>query len=143
MSAVTAMKSARLQIDVETAYRRLEEITKERGPDDTRHFDRLLERLGLKWNPEVIAAGVVAYPVKTPIYLVPFPDAVPTLLRQRCRIQARRRVEGSRSEAVAETDPAGIGTYLPRCHRLRGDRIRETHYAHAIQDTRETRQHQA
>jgi putative hydrolase of the HAD superfamily len=83
MSAVKAMKSAGLPIDVETSYRKLEEIVKERGPDDTRHFDTLLERLGLKWNPEVIAAGVVAYRATSPIYLTPFPDTVPTLLKLR------------------------------------------------------------
>jgi len=66
MSAVRAMKAAGLPIDVETAYRKLEEIAKERGPDDTRHFDTLLERLGLKWNPEVMAAGVVAYCATAP-----------------------------------------------------------------------------
>jgi putative hydrolase of the HAD superfamily len=83
MSAVKAMKAAGLPIDVETAYRKLDEIANERGPDDTRHFDTLLERLGLKWNPEVIAAGVVAYRATSPIYLTPFPDTVPTLLKLR------------------------------------------------------------
>jgi putative hydrolase of the HAD superfamily len=83
MSAVRAMKSAGLPIDVETAYRKLEEIANERGPDDTRHFDMLLERLGLKWNPEVIAAGVVEYRATSPIYLKPFPDTVSTLLKLR------------------------------------------------------------
>jgi putative hydrolase of the HAD superfamily len=83
MSAIRAMKSAGLPIDVETAYRKLEEIANERGPDDTRHFDMLLERLGLKWNPEVIAAGVVEYRATSPIYLKPFPDTVPTLLKLR------------------------------------------------------------
>ena len=43
----------------------------------------MLERLGLKWNPEVIAAGVVAYRATSPIYLTPFPDTVPTLLKLR------------------------------------------------------------
>jgi len=77
------MKAAGLPIDVETAYRKLEEIANETGPDDTKHFDKLLERLGLKWNPEVIAAGVVAYRATSPIYLTPFPDTVPTLLKLR------------------------------------------------------------
>jgi hypothetical protein len=44
MSVVKAMKAAGLPINLETAYRRLEEIVNERGPDDTRHFDTLLER---------------------------------------------------------------------------------------------------
>jgi putative hydrolase of the HAD superfamily len=80
MSAVRAMREAGLPADIETAYRKLDEIAKETGPDDTKHFDKLLERLGLKWNPEVIAAGVVAYRATSPVYLKPFPDAVPTLL---------------------------------------------------------------
>jgi putative hydrolase of the HAD superfamily len=61
----------------------LEDIVRQTGPDDTRHFDKLLERLGLRWNPEVIAAGVVAYRATYPVYLRPFADAVPTLLRLR------------------------------------------------------------
>ena len=83
MSAVRAMREAGLPADVETAYRKLEEIAKETGPDDTKHFDKLLERLGLKWNPEVIAAGVIAYRATSPVYLTPFPDTLPTLLKLR------------------------------------------------------------
>jgi len=48
MSAIKAMRSAGLPTDVETAYRKLGEIANEGGPDDTRQFDTLLERLGLK-----------------------------------------------------------------------------------------------
>jgi hypothetical protein len=29
----------------------MEEVANERGPDHTRHFEVLLERLGLKWKP--------------------------------------------------------------------------------------------
>ena len=83
MGAVRAMRAAGLPIDVETSYRKLEEIANERGPDDTRHFDTLLERLGLKWNPEVIAADVVAYRATSPIYPTPFPDTNPSLLTLR------------------------------------------------------------
>jgi len=83
MRAARVMKSAGLPIDVETAYRKLEEIVNERGPDDTRHFDTLLERIGLKWNPEVIAVGLVAYRATSPVYLTPFPDAASTLLELR------------------------------------------------------------
>ena len=43
----------------------------------------MLERLGFQWNPGVIAAGVVAYRATSPIYLTPFPDTVPTLLKLR------------------------------------------------------------
>ena len=61
LSAVRAMIEAGLPVDVETGYRNLEGIVRELGPDSTKHFDKLMERLGLKWNPAVIAAGVVAY----------------------------------------------------------------------------------
>jgi len=83
LSAVRAMIEAGLPVDVETGYRILEEIVKELGPDNTKHFDKLLERLGLKWNPSVIAAGVVAYRETSPVYLKPYPDNMPTLLRLR------------------------------------------------------------
>lgn len=43
----------------------------------------MLERLGFEWNPEVIAAGVVAYRATSAIFLTPFPGTVPTLLRLR------------------------------------------------------------
>jgi len=83
LSAVKAMIEAGLPVDVETGYRKLEEIVKELGPDSTRHFDKLLERLGLKWNPSVVAAGVVAYRETSPVYIKPYPDTVPTILKLR------------------------------------------------------------
>jgi len=83
LSAVRAMIEAGLPVDVETGYRTLEEIVKELGPDNTKHFDRLMEKLGLKWNPSVVAAGVVAYRETNPIYLKPYPDTMPTILRLR------------------------------------------------------------
>jgi len=83
LSAVKAMIEAGLPVDVETGYRKLEEIVKELGPDNTRHFDVLLERLGLEWKPAVVAAGVVAYRNTSPVFLRPYPDTVPTLLRLR------------------------------------------------------------
>ena len=83
LSAVRAMIDAGLPVDVETGYRTLEEIVNELGPDNTRHFDKLMEKLGLKWNPAVIAAGVVAYRETGPVYLKPYPDTMPTILRIR------------------------------------------------------------
>ena len=83
LSAVRAMIQAGLPVDVETGYRKLEEIVKELGPDNTKHFDKLLERLGLKWNPAVIAAGVVAYRETYPVYLKLYPDTMPTIMRLR------------------------------------------------------------
>ncbi len=83
LSAVRAMIQAGLPVDLETGYRTLEEIVKELGSDNTKHFDRLMEKLGLKWNPSVVAAGVVAYRETNPIYLKPYPDTMPTILRLR------------------------------------------------------------
>jgi putative hydrolase of the HAD superfamily len=83
LGAVKAMIEAGLPVDVETGYRTLEEIVKTLGPDDTRHFDMLLEKLGLDWNPSVVAAGVVAYRSASPVFLRPYHDTVPTLLKLR------------------------------------------------------------
>ena len=83
LSAVKAMIESGLPVDVETGYRRLEEIVKDLGPNNNRHFDNLLEKLGLKWNPAVVAAGVVAYRNTNPVFLKPYPDTVPTLLKLR------------------------------------------------------------
>ncbi|KYH39776.1 MAG: haloacid dehalogenase [Candidatus Bathyarchaeota archaeon B63] len=83
LNAIRAMNEAGLPIDPEMGYKILEEIVKEYGPDYTKHFDRLLERLGLRWNPRVIAAGVVAYRETSQVYLKPFSDTVPTLIRLR------------------------------------------------------------
>ena len=83
LNAVKAMIEAGLPTDVETTYRLLEEIVREYGPHYNRHFDKLLERLGLKWDPRVIAAGVAAYRETSPAYLKPYPDTIPTLLKLR------------------------------------------------------------
>jgi putative hydrolase of the HAD superfamily len=83
LAAVRAMIEAGLPVDLETGYRTLEGIVKELGPDSTRHFDKLMERLGLKWRPEVVAAGVVAYRETNSIYLKPYPDTMPTILKLR------------------------------------------------------------
>jgi len=83
LSAVKAMIEAGLPVDVETGYRTLEEIVKAVGPDSTKHFDKLMEKLRLDWKPSVVAAGVVAYRSTNPVFLKPYPDAVPTLLKLR------------------------------------------------------------
>jgi len=83
LNAIRAMNNAGLPIDLEIGYKILEEIVKEYGPHYTKHFDKLLERLGLQWNPRVIAAGVVAYRETSQVYLKPFPDTIPTLIKLR------------------------------------------------------------
>jgi len=83
LRAVKAMIEAGLPVDVESCYRTLEDVVNELGPDSTRHFDRLLERLGLPWSPNIIAAGVVAYRETSPVYLKPYPDTIPTIVKLR------------------------------------------------------------
>jgi len=83
LNAIRAMIEVGLPSDVENAYRVLKEIVKEYGPDYPKHFDKLLERLGLRWDPRVIAAGVVAYRETNVAYLRPYPDTVTTLLKLR------------------------------------------------------------
>ena len=83
LNAVKAMIEAGLPTNIEIAYNVLEEIVGEFGPHYNQHFDRLLERLGLKWNPRVIAAGVTAYRETSSAYLKPYSDTVPTLLKLR------------------------------------------------------------
>jgi len=83
LNAIRAMNEAGLPVDLEIGYKMLEEIVKEYGPHYTKHFDKLLDRLGLKWNPRVIAAGVVAYRETSQVYLKPFSDAIPTLIKLR------------------------------------------------------------
>lgn len=83
MNAIRAMIETGLPTDPETTYRVLEDIVEEYGPHYTRHFDELLKRLGLKWEPRVIAAGVIAYRETSTAYLKPYPETVPTLLKLR------------------------------------------------------------
>ncbi|RLI11934.1 haloacid dehalogenase [Candidatus Bathyarchaeota archaeon] len=83
LNAIRAMNEAGLPIDLEAGYKALEEIIRDYGPHYTKHFDRLLERLGLRWNPRVIAAGVVAYRETSKAYLKPYADTIPTLIKLR------------------------------------------------------------
>jgi putative hydrolase of the HAD superfamily len=83
LNAVKAMIEAGLPANIEITYRVLEEIVKEFGRHYNQQFDRLLERLGLEWNPRVIAAGVTAYRETSSVYLKPYSDTVPTLLKLR------------------------------------------------------------
>jgi len=83
MNAIRAMIETGLPTDIETTYRVLEDIVKEYGPNYPKHFDELLKRLGLRWDPRVIASGVITYRETSAAYLKPYPDAVPTLLKLR------------------------------------------------------------
>jgi len=83
LNAIKAMIDGGLPTDIETTYRSLQDVVKEHGPHYNKHFDKLLQRLGLKWNPRVIAAGVAAYRETSSAYLKPYPETIPTLLKLR------------------------------------------------------------
>jgi len=81
-NAVRAMIDAGLVLrDEKKVMKMLLGIIREYGSNYNRHYAILLRRLGMKWNPEIIAAGVAAYHDTKPSYLKPFPDVVPTLLK--------------------------------------------------------------
>lgn len=83
MNAIRAMTETGLPTEVETTYKVLEEIVEHYGPHYSKHFDELLKRLGLRWDPRVIASGVIAYRETSAAYLKPYHDTVPTLLKLR------------------------------------------------------------
>jgi len=83
MNAVRAMVEAGLPVDPETTFNVLKSVVAEYGRDYGKHFDRTLERLGLKVSSRIIAAAVAAYHDTKFAYLRPYPDTVPTLIKLR------------------------------------------------------------
>ncbi len=64
----------------EKLYTLLNGIIKKHGSNYGKHYDKLLEELGLEHDPKIVAAGVVAYEHTKEGYLTPFPGVIPTLL---------------------------------------------------------------
>jgi len=60
-NAIDNMIQHGLPVDFETAYNELLELIAEYGSNFPHHFDYLLRRLDLKYNPKWVAAGVIAY----------------------------------------------------------------------------------
>jgi putative hydrolase of the HAD superfamily len=83
LAAIEAMIENGLPVDVETAYTMLEEVVAQSGENAPNHFNLLMRRLGLKEDPRIIAAGVVAYREASSAALKPFPRVQPTLLTLR------------------------------------------------------------
>ncbi len=84
-NSVDAMIDAGLPGSSEEIYRALEEIIDRFGANYGRHYDELLNMLGLTWNPKIVAAGVVAYERTKVGYLKPYPGVVPLLLKLKQR----------------------------------------------------------
>jgi putative hydrolase of the HAD superfamily len=83
MSAIKAMIAEGLPVEAEFAYNILNEIVKKYGNHHPKHFDLLLETLGLKYDPKIIAAGVLAYREISSAYLKPYSDIIQTVLKLR------------------------------------------------------------
>jgi putative hydrolase of the HAD superfamily len=80
--AISFMIDAGLDVDADKAYVKLQRIIKKYGPNYPQHFNALLKDFGMKPNPKIVAAGIVAYhQTKTAIF--PFPDVPHTLIRLR------------------------------------------------------------
>jgi len=82
-NAVLAMVEAGLPVDFETALKTLLSVVAERGEDYPRHFDETLRALGLRVDPRVVAAGVVAYHDTKRAFLKPLPRVFQTLMSLR------------------------------------------------------------
>jgi putative hydrolase of the HAD superfamily len=81
-NSIKAMIDAGLDIAGEKElYSRLEGIIKRYGSNYGRHYDELLKEYEVRWNPRIIAAGVVAYERTKAGYLRPYPGTVPTLIK--------------------------------------------------------------
>jgi len=83
MSAIKAMIAEGLPLNEESTYMMLEDVVKEYGVHYPRHFDVLSERLGVKFSPRIVAAGVLAYREASNVYLKPYPDVFETLIKLR------------------------------------------------------------
>jgi putative hydrolase of the HAD superfamily len=83
-NAITAMIEAGMDVDENTAYKKLHHVIDRYGPNYPKHFNALLKELGLPYDPKIVAAGIVAYhQAKTSIFH--YPDVPKTLLSLRER----------------------------------------------------------
>ncbi len=60
-NAIENMIRHGMPVNFDTAYNELLELINEYGSNFDRHFDYLLRRLDLSYNPKWVAAGVIAY----------------------------------------------------------------------------------
>ena len=82
-NAIEAMIDAGLPVDRETGTELLNGVIQRLGANSNRHFDELVEAAGVPPSARLIAAGIVAYHNTKPVYLRPFEETIPTLLRLR------------------------------------------------------------
>ncbi len=84
-NAVVAMIEAGLPVDFDTLLRSVNEAVEKFGEDYPRHFDEALSSLGLRVEPRIVAAGVIAYHDTKRAFLKPLPNVFQTLIGLRDR----------------------------------------------------------
>ncbi|ASJ16343.1 haloacid dehalogenase [Thermococcus chitonophagus] len=82
-NAIENMIRHGLPVDFDTAYSELMELIKEYGSNFPHHFDYLLRRLDLEYDPKIVAAGVIAYHNTKFAYLREVPGARKVLIKLR------------------------------------------------------------
>jgi len=78
-AAVEAMVKEGLEMPVEEAFKRLEELVAKYGSNFNKHFDLLVG--SQKRGNRIIAAGIVAYHNTKRTYLKPYNDTLPTITK--------------------------------------------------------------
>ena len=82
--AVQAMVREGLDAEPDAVYALLGKIVEARGSNYPKHFDALLEKLGVEKDPRIVAAAVGAYH-NAKGTIAPFPDVPKTLVQLRDR----------------------------------------------------------
>jgi putative hydrolase of the HAD superfamily len=83
--ALKAMIDSGLPSDIESARKKLSEIVGDKGSNYQNHFNELVKALCPENNIKIVAAGVVAYHDAKKDHLIPYSDAIHTLLNLRER----------------------------------------------------------
>ncbi|RLI70436.1 MAG: haloacid dehalogenase [Candidatus Gerdarchaeota archaeon] len=79
-NSIRAMIEAGLEIEEEEGLQKLLAIVEKYGSNYGQHFNRLLDELGVKDQPKLIAAAIVAYHSTKQALLRPYPGVITTLL---------------------------------------------------------------
>jgi putative hydrolase of the HAD superfamily len=78
-NAINAMRESGLEASEREAYATLLRVIERRTSNYGRHFDEMIEELGERPSPRLVAAGIVAYH-NTKASILPFPEVKRTLL---------------------------------------------------------------
>jgi len=96
-NAIENMVRHGLPVDFDTAYNELLELISEYGSNFGRHFDYLLRRLDVPYDPKLVAAGVISYHNTKFAYL--------RTVRGVRRLLLRLQKDGYRLGIITDGDP--------------------------------------